>query len=55
MIVAMILERGSLALVSSGEGKTESEAKANAIYNLPPENESVLESDCEWEIDQIAD
>ena len=50
-VIAMIVERGSNALVSFGEGKTECEAKANAIYNLPTENESVLESNCEWEIE----
>jgi hypothetical protein len=52
MYIAMILERGSLALVSMGEGNSESEARMNAVYNLPSENESVLEYDCEWEITQ---
>lgn len=55
MIIAMILEKRSQALVSFGEGRTEPEARMNAIYNLPKENESVLESECEWEIEQMSD
>ena len=55
MIVAMIVETRTQALVSFGEGKNESEAKANAIYNLPPENEFVVECDCEWELEEAAE
>ena len=53
MIIAMLIEKHSHSLVSAGEGMTEGEARMNAIYNLPRENEDMLESQCEWEIEQI--
>lgn len=53
MYVAQIIERSSQALVSFGEGKSEGEARMNAVYNVPQENENVLECDCEWVIDLV--
>ena len=53
MYVAQIIEKSSQALVSFGEGKNEGEARMNAVYNVPKENEDVLECECEWIVDMI--
>ena len=55
MFIAMIVERGSHALVSAGEGQTESEAKANAILEAPKQFDNLLVTELEWELEQIAD
>ena len=55
MFIAMILERGTSALVSAGEGQTECEAKANAILEAPKEFDNLLMTELEWELEQIAD
>lgn len=55
MIVAMIVERKTQALVSFAEGKTESEAKANAILQAPKEFDNLQCSELEWELTETAD
>jgi hypothetical protein len=53
MYIAQIIERSSQALVSFGEGLSEGEARMNAVYNIPQENEDVLECECEWVVDLV--
>lgn len=55
MFIAMIWERGSDALISAGEGRTENEAKANAILDAPKEFDNLAVTELEWELEQIAD
>lgn len=55
MVIAMILERRTQALVSFAEGKTESEAKANAILQAPKEFDNLHCSELEWELTETND
>ena len=54
-VIAMIIERQSQALVSFGEGKTECEAKANAILSAPKEFDNLMVSQLEWELETVAE
>ncbi len=55
MVIAMIVERKTQALVSFAEGKTESEAKANAILQAPKEFDDMMVSELEWELTETND
>lgn len=55
MVIAMIVKRGSGELISFAEGKTESEAKANAILEAPKEFDNLMCSELEWKLEEIAE
>lgn len=50
MVIAVLIEKKSMAMVSMGEGASAYEAKANAILECPPENWDIKMEDCEWEL-----
>ena len=50
LILAQLILRKDLSLLSFGEGRTSAEARASAIYNLPLENRQWLDCECEWDM-----
>lgn len=55
MVIAMIVKRGTQEMISFAEGKTESEAKANAILEAPKEFDNLQVSELEWEVTETND
>ena len=55
MVIAMIVKRWSGELISFAEGKTEIEAKANAILEAPKEFDNLMCCELEWEVTETND
>ena len=55
MIIATMVEFGTHAVIAFGEGKTENEAKANAICAVPANRDDLQWCDFYWEVTETND